>query len=444
MSLTEMARVLGLPRETLRDRALREDWASRVRSGRGGGRLYALSGLPPALREALLSLRLLRLPTVLLIRPLGECPAQRAEGLTDGQRDVMEARAQILNWIDERLFLFNKKEIIEALLRLVREDRLPSDLRSLILRANAKSGQRSSKGPARAGLSRGTIFLWYRLRKEGGVPALAPQLTRETDLAIPDWVPGFLALYQRPSKPSLAATLEDYRSSLSDPALAPSYDQVRRFVKKLSVLETNRGRMGTEALKRFKAFTRRDISELWPAACYTADGHCFKAKVLHPFHGQPFRPELTAILDIFTGYVTGWHAGLSENALDVLYALSDAMIERGDGRHKGIGAIFYTDNGPGFKNRLMNDPLTGFCARCRIETPKSIAYNSQARGKIEVLNKSLWIRAARKLESYCGQGCRQAAFTRTGAVHPRGEQGRQALQPLLKLGRVSGSLSGAD
>ena len=161
--------------------------------------------------------------------------------------------------------------------------------------------------------------------------------------------------------------------------------------------------MGPQALKSLKAFTRRDTGDLWPTAVYSSDGHTFKATVEHPFHGQPFRPEVTAVIDIFTRYITGWSVGLAENSLGVLEALSASIVARDDGRHRGLPAIWYTDNGPGFRAELFEATATGFYDRWGITPKNSLPYNSQARGVIERLNKTLWVPAARKIASYAGR-----------------------------------------
>lgn len=113
-------------------------------------------------------------------------------------------------------------------------------------------------------------------------------------------------LWANPAKPSLQAVIEDLSQELPHHIQTPSYDQARRFLKdKMSIVERMRGRMGPQELKALKTFTRRDTSDLWPGAIYSADGHTFKAKVQHPFHDQPFRPEITAVIDAYTRYVVG-------------------------------------------------------------------------------------------------------------------------------------------
>ncbi|MCD2961059.1 DDE-type integrase/transposase/recombinase, partial [Pseudomonas aeruginosa] len=125
-------------------------------------------------------------------------------------------------------------------------------------------------------------------------------------------------------------------------------------------------------------------------------GHTFDAEVQHPMHGRPFRPEITTIIDIRTRRIPGWSTGLAESALVVVDALRDACTKG------GIPAIFYVDNGSGYVNHMMRDEAVGLMGRLGIDMKNSLPYNSQARGVIERVHQSLWIRAAKELPGYIG------------------------------------------
>ncbi len=118
----------GLPgtRRGIQEKATRENWGSRPRQGSGGGREYHVSNLSPKAREVLLLDALTArqdrhpLDPIWSTHPLDALVASgEINRFSDWQRAVMEARAQILDWIDERLAAFKKKEVIEALLRLI-------------------------------------------------------------------------------------------------------------------------------------------------------------------------------------------------------------------------------------------------------------------------------------------------------------------------------------
>ncbi|NVJ90845.1 MAG: transposase [Methylocystaceae bacterium] len=324
-----------------------------------------------------------------------------ASHLNKWQRDAVEARAAILGWIEEEMQLTSKEAVLDDFVRRCKAGSHPDWMQRLIVKANAKSGNQTGK--PKVTVSKRTLKNWFADKTKLGIEGLAPSVSRETCFDIPSWAPVFLDQYRRPNKPSLTAVMEKLPDFLPDGMACPSYDQARRFLQKLSPITLNNGRMGPQALKSMKAFTRRGTEELWPTAIYSADGHTFKATVAHPHHGRPFRPEITAVIDIYTRYVVGWSIGLAEDSIGVLEALSQSIIDRPDGRHRGIPAIWYTDNGSGFRAKLFENEATGFYDRWGITPKNSLPYNSQARGVIERLNRTLWHPLAKTFPTYVGK-----------------------------------------
>jgi putative transposase len=215
---------------------------------------------------------------------------------------------------------------------------------------------------------------------------------------MPAWAPALMALWGRPSKPSLRQIVEDELAArLPEHVRMPSYRQALRFIASLDAVTRNRGRLGPKALKSLRGYVKRSFAELEPLDVVTADGHTAKFRVGHPVHGRPFKPELTSIVDIKTRKAIGWWASLKEHGLGVVEALGHAIETH------GLPRIFYTDNGPGYKARVMTDREVGFFARHGITPRNSLPYNSQARGASERSHKSLWIRPARLLPAYAGR-----------------------------------------
>lgn len=317
------------------------------------------------------------------------------EDMTDWQRRALGARLLILGWIEETAIETGKDTAIRRIVELskVTPSPLPDEVIAAIPLANAKSGNAGKRT-----LSRATIYRWIKAKKSSD-GKLAPDYSAKVDLTIPEWAEPFLELYRRPSKPTISSALTELKKNSVPGDQLPSYDQARLFLSKLSEVDKNRGRKGAQELKSLKAFTRRDTKDLWPGAVFTADGHTFKASIEHPLHGNPFRPEITAVLDVYTRYLVGWSVSLSENAVGVLEALSNSMVENADGRKVCVPAIFYTDNGGGFKNKMLEDNALGFCARWGVSSKHSIAYNSQARGIIERFQQ-FWVSAAKALDTY--------------------------------------------
>jgi putative transposase len=240
-------------------------------------------------------------------------------------------------------------------------------------------------------LAPSTVWRWRAQFRSGGFAALAPRAPARPQQPVPPWAQTFLKLHQTPQKRALAAVVRDLASELPAGIAPPSISQVRRWWRKLSAVESARGRHGPHALKAVRAFVRRDTAGMMPTDCYLADGHRFDAEVAHPRHGGPFRPELTIVLDVATRKAVGWSAAVAESTWAVADALRHAVTTH------GIPALYYSDRGPGHRN----DALDGMLARLGVAREFSLPRNSQARGVIERFNRSL-VAEAKRLPTYLG------------------------------------------
>lgn len=308
--------------------------------------------------------------------------------LKDWQRNTADARAAICLEVNKLAKICGTNKAVMKLVELASNDMLDEPLKSMVPVANARSGQNGKRT-----LSRRSIYRWMQ-DVEGGLAKLAPKSVEKQ--TIPDWAPVLLSLYGQPQKPTLTYCLEQLPKYLPKDIEAPSYSAAVRFIKKMHNVEAQKGRMGNREIKNIKAFVRRDTSQMWPADAYTADGHTFDAEVAHPMHSKAFKPEITTVLDIGTRRAMGWSTGLAENTWGVVDALRDAVL------NGGIPAIFYVDNGSGFKNAAMSNEATGFMARLSITLTHSLPYNSQARGIEERSHQSIWVRGAKTLSTYMG------------------------------------------
>lgn len=396
--LAEM-KLTGLPTDpkNMRDKANREGWIGQKRTGRGGGYEYQ----PPAAIMALIKEQLLK--TMVQSTPVLPAITNQSTDLTvkpinpgslkDWQREIAQARSAICMEVKRLATVSGTERAIQTVIDLAEREGLPPQLQRLVPIANAKAGT------ARM-LSRTTLYRWLKELPSTDAPVsnvarLAPK-TRET-AKIPAWAPYLLAIYSQPQKPTLAYCVEQLESKLPENIVAPSYSAANRFIQKMSNVDRERGRIGSREIKTLLPFVRRDTAHMWPTEAYTADGHTFDAEVAHPAHGRAFRPEITTVLDIATRKAIGWSIGLAESTWAVLDALRNAC-ENG-----GIPAIFYVDNGSGYKNATMGDESTGFMSRLGIELTHSLPYNSQARGIIERSHQTIWVKAAKTLPTYMGE-----------------------------------------
>lgn len=397
----ELAGLPGLPGtvQGISLRAKREGWEAQLRLGRGGAQEYSFSVLPSETQAALLATSVnVEKPEVapsggqdIVLRD--EISASR---LTDDQRGVMIARLSFVREIERMSQAVSQQRAIMTLVGLARDSLLSPYLAARVERANdRKTADRS--------LSERTLKRWLADYRRDGEAGLAPA-RRKADMGIPTWAPDFLRCYQRPTKPAVERAYDEFTKKYQGDR--PSIHQVRRFLEKLSPEARERGRYSPQELKALQPFRRRTTKNLLPGDVYTADGHKFDAEVINPITGKPYRPEITATLDVATRRVLGVAIGESENSIDVMYSLRDA-IQRG-----GMFALFYVDNGSGFANDAVREVVD----RLGGEMVHALPYNSQARGLIERAHQSIWVAAAKKLTSYIGADMDKHAGTKVHRI----------------------------
>jgi len=315
--------------------------------------------------------------------------------LTDSQRQTRDARSALLAYIDRELLIgkgWTKRRALAYVNQAARAGRLPAHLQALVPRANARW---SSK----RGVSPGTLRKWYRGRVKGALVPRVPQKRAEK----PAWAAYFLDFYQRPQKPSIPQALEAMARAYPD-APVPSVGQCRRLLYRMGAVSREKGRRTGGALQKVKTHTRRDTEGYEPLEVVTCDGHTFKAKVAHPDHGRPFQPEVCAVLDLGTRRVTGWSVGVAESAETVAFALECTI------KNEGVPDIFYTDRGSGNKAKVNSDSANGRYDRIGVTFKTGRPGRPWSRGAIEILQKTLWIRAAKWLPSYCGRDMDKGAL----------------------------------
>ncbi|XHE13647.1 Mu transposase C-terminal domain-containing protein [Agrobacterium deltaense] len=387
----------------------REGWAAsplcRKRAKVGGGMEYHISLLPEALQAALHGERNRELVLVSQEAKKSHEIARREKlstaNLTARQRDVMNARSAILSAIDMHQ-ISNGMSQRQAIQSFLADPAAIQIMEAMVRVANDRTNK--------ASVSRATLYDWFKLRDTVGVGALAPLPTKAKQ-DIPSWFWQFLRFYAQPQKPCLTDALEKFKTALPAHIMPPNYDQIRRLMARLGNVEKHRGREGSLTLKSRMAYTLRSTDDLLPGCVYTADGKTFDAEIAHPIHGQPFRPEITSIVDVATRRCVGFSFGLAENTIGVVDALRYACEQN------GICAIFYVDRGPGFKNDVLDNQLTGVTERLGITKLHSLPQNSQARGIIERFNGSVWNPLAKEFETYIGEDmdrqARQRSFKAT-------------------------------
>jgi putative transposase len=408
-------KVMPLTKKGVIDFIKREGWMDlpanlcRKRMGRGGGFEYHISLLPDAVQQALHAEATREVVLANQEAKKAQDIARREKlstaNLSARQRDVLNARSAILSAIEMHQIAngLSQRQAIQS--ALVDPETVGISERLLTV-----ANDRKQNGGDVAKISLRTIQRWFEARESVGLGALAPLPTKEKQ-DVPSWFWQFLRFYAQPTKPCLTDALENYCKALPSHVMPPNYDQVRRLMARLGNVEKHRGREGSLTLKSRMAFTMRSTADLLPGCVYTADGKTFDAEIAHPIHGQPFRPEITSIVDVATRRCVGFSFGLAENTIGVVDALRYACEQN------GIPAIFYVDRGPGFKNDVLDNQLTGVTERLGITKLHSLPQNSQARGIIERFNGSVWNPLSKEFDTYIGvdmdRQARQKSFKTT-------------------------------
>ncbi len=369
--------------QNINRKAQKEDWKHQQRNGRGGGKEYHINSLPEAARIDLLNkLNAENKPTLPAIK-------EDIGNTKDWQKDAMEARLLILTEV-EKLAQILEGKILKAektFAEMAANNEHPEWLMERIAQANVRGGKKGSRK-----ISKATLRNWRGLLQKSGQMALLPKApqTQKAELA---WLDPFLKEFQKPTKPSIAQVYEVLEAQ---GYAMPHIDTVRKHVRSLPLLQKERGRKLSRKMREIKSFKRRTVDMLLPNDVYTSDGHKADFEVYDFISGNIFRPEIISVLDCKTRLCVGWSAGKDESQYLVADALRNAV------ENFGVPSIFYVDNGCGFKNQLLGNECTGILARLGITPQFSIPYNSQARGQIERLNKSLWVRSARYVPGFVG------------------------------------------
>ncbi|MBE2895487.1 DDE-type integrase/transposase/recombinase [Pasteurellaceae bacterium HPA106] len=385
------------------EKAKREGWVCRKRSGRGGGVEYALASLPQEIQDEI------RERFALTAQPKAKVnvPAVKnhsLESLTQKQRDIADARMALVAVVSDLEQSMTRKNAVDYLCQQAKHNAVSTEMMELINTANAKTSRHRT-------LSSRTLMGWVLDYHKCKTPAerlvtLAPAVRQARAAEELGWLLDFMAIYRNTNGICVKEAYDLYAAhfceAFADQPLRlktlPSLSTVRRGLAKLPLNVREIGRKTGASLRALNTYVKRDWSKLKANDVWVGDGHAMKMKVAHPEHGRPFIPELTLVMDAPSRFIVGWSVSLSENAK----AVADA-IRHGVERH-GIPAIYYSDNGGGEKNWQLDGDITGIFPRLGINHQTGIPGNPQGRGIIERINKTLGLRIARQFETYHGTG----------------------------------------
>ena len=400
------------------ERARRENWPNRKRVGRGGGLEYLVNGLPAYLltevKERLASQILLKLNNQSL--PVEYNKKKRisksllqetliydeVKKLNTKQQEIAYARMSICQEVNKMHDVANLgiKESVRYVINQLELGLLPEYLTKLIATANARNSNTRS-------LSFSTLYSWIRAYKGAKTPnerlaALSPKQTKpKTPLLAYEWLPDFMAFYSNANSPNITGAYRRFAKNWIETGNnifnLPSIDVVRRALKKMPVIALERGRKTGAAYKSLLPYVKRDWLSLSPNDVWIGDGHSFKAKIAHPDHGRPFKPEVTMIVDCCR-MIVGFSVSLAESTIAVADALRIGI------KNFGLPLMYYSDNGGGQTGKMIDHEVTGYCARLGVHHETGMPGNPQGRGIIEGLWDSTLIALAKEYDTYTGRG----------------------------------------
>ncbi len=393
----------------VRNRAKREGWPSEKRTGRGAGEVYPISGLPDDVQAEIRN----RHAVKLLSQPVKSAEERAIDRevslamrdvtrLNDKQRQTCDARLAVVVHLRRIAAEVGVNRAVALVSAQSRDGTLAPEIAQWLDKAVARK--------AGAGVGERTLKQWMADANRCDNPTerlatFAPHKTGRPMARLEGlrWLPEFLRHYRLKNG---VGVNEAYRSFATAWAVAhegdvsalPNIYKVRRALAQIPNVELLRGRLTGAALRAHQTYVKRDWSQAHINDVWMGDGHSLKMKVQHPDHGQPFTPELTMIMDTRSRMIVGWSLAYSESCIAVGDALRHAI-----GQH-GVPAIYYSDNGSGQTNKVLDTDVFGVLPRLGIEHQTGLPGNPQGRGMIERLNQTVGHLIARQFETYYGGG----------------------------------------
>lgn len=234
----------------------------------------------------------------------------------------------------------------------------------------------------------------------------------------------FLRFYQTAKAPSVAKAYRAYKAFMEEQGLKPlAYTSIKYHLDNLPPIISEKGRKTGSAFKSLDTYIRRDWAKLDINDCWAGDGHALHAKIKHPITGRAFRPEITLIIDCASRLVVGYSVSLAENSLAIVEALKMGVV------NYGVPFCYYSDNGAGQTNHLLDDDLTGIFYKLDVRHYKALPANPQARGIIERLMESLAHNIAERFPTYFHRKADQETIRKTlasvGSASKAQSEGRE-------------------
>lgn len=270
-------------------------------------------------------------------------------------REIAGYRETVVNWINQQVHNgLSQNLAVKLILAKHETGDLPAHVAKAIKQA-AKAG--------RSAPSRSAICDWCKAYNTAhDIADLLPEHKGRV-VATPAWWGPALEYYNASGSKVDMSTV--WRRLTEVDGFAVTYDQVRHYLSSVPAMygRHSPARIGKNLYRLTqKAYIRRSTERALPGDVYVADGYCADVYLAHPITGDIWRPELTVAIDLRSRCIVGWRADEHEGTIAVQNMWAECFA-----RHNHVPPFIYIDNGSGYKNKLMDDELTGFYARAGVQ-----------------------------------------------------------------------------
>jgi hypothetical protein len=321
----ELAGLPGMPGtvQGIHVRAKRDNWESRKRTGRGGGREYAFASLPVETQAALLKDATPEPKAPKVSRPAA------SRGVVDRESLWASYERRPQGMKDEAA---RRLQALQAVERLVAE-------------GQGKSGAVEQIATA-FGESRATLYRWQRAVKgvdrSDRLAALVPGYVGRTAKAecSPEAWEFFKAIYLRPGASTESMCYEWTRQAAEEHGWTwPSKRTIYRWVKEIPLTTRTLMREGEYALMRLYPSQQRTVRDLHAMYWINGDGYQHNVFVkMDPDdpNEKPFRPKTWFWQDIYSRRIVGFRTDHTEHTDMIRLALGDVIERYGIPEHATI------------------------------------------------------------------------------------------------------------
>ena len=332
---------------------------------------------------------------------------------TAKQKDRMEAKRIVAKYIEGYIVANQGSVSLNEACGLLREsfdaELLPSAISVALKQA----------WPTKAFPSRATLYNLMLAHQSEDSMALAPK-HRGRIAKNQGWHNAALVLWGQPQKPAVTAVARELMHGGFD----VSVHQVRYFINQLPDYVKNARRLGPKLYRdSMRKYRSMNYETLNVGDVYQGDGHTIDVYLAHPVTGNPYRPELSAWIDLRSRYVPGLHMSEAESSISTLFSLSKAMLN-----HNHLPLGLHIDNGSGYISKLMNDKSEGFYAKFGIEPLRSLPGNSKGKGVVERFFRTLRDQHDKRFHTYCGHDMSDEALKKALKDAKRGERALPTLE----------------